>query len=254
MQFGQCHLSVIPVRADHLDSAEMVTQVLLGEVFLVTAFHNQWRKIKLAHDGYEGWIDEKQMISISEEDFNEIQLEKKHSYAICQDAESQKRTIQLVKGSLLPYFNNQNFQIGQENFYIDSRPYYKENINREDISAIALEYLETPYLWGGRTPFGIDCSGFSQIVYKLAGISLKRDASQQVQQGKKVNLLYAQTGDLAFFINENKKIHHVGILLADDKIIHAAGKVRIDSLDEKGIYNNQAGKYTHKLHSVNTYL
>lgn len=254
MQYGQCQLSIVPVRADHTDPAEMVTQVLFGEVFLVIEKHHQWRKIRMAHDEYEGWIDQKQMIEIEEEDFNEIIEEKAHSYAITEEVSSSDRMVHITKGSLIPYYKDQHFYIGKEKFEMDSFPYLKHKVDRSDLKEIALSYLEAPYLWGGRTPFGIDCSGFSQIVYKIAGIKIKRDASQQVKEGKQIDLMYANTGDLAFFINANEKIHHVGILLDEHTIIHAAGKIRIDKLDEKGIYNKDRDEYTHRLYTINTYL
>lgn len=255
MEFAQCHLSIVPVRADHQDEAEMVTQILFGEVFIVLEKHNQWRKVRLAFDEYEGWIDEKQMIIIEEEDFNDIVENKAiHSFAAGEEIESNDRWLNITRGSTLPFYQEQKFRIGKERFTMDSFPYQKENTTREDIKDIALSYSEAPYLWGGRTPFGIDCSGFSQIVYKIAGIKIHRDASQQVKQGKKIDLMYAQAGDLAFFINSNKKIHHVGILLNENTIIHAAGKVRIDQLDEKGIYNKEKETYTHQLYSINSYL
>jgi gamma-D-glutamyl-L-lysine dipeptidyl-peptidase len=111
--------------------------------------------------------------------------------------------------------------------------------------------LNSPYLWGGKTPFGIDCSGFTQMAYKLAGIKLRRDAWQQAEQGHTINLLEeTEPGDLAFFDNDEGNIVHVGIILRDHKIIHAAGKVRIDSIDHYGINNKELKKYTHKLRLI----
>jgi cell wall-associated NlpC family hydrolase len=121
------------------------------------------------------------------------------------------------------------------------------------ISGIAKKFLDTPYLWGGRTFMGIDCSGFTQVVFRVNGKNLLRDAYQQQTQGKKINFESATSGDLAYFSNEEGKVIHVGIILKEKNkvgIIHASGKVRIDSLDEKGILNNDTQSYSHRLHSI----
>ena len=129
------------------------------------------------------------------------------------------------------------------------------NITLSLLLKIARKYLNAPYLWGGRSPFGIDCSGFSQIVFKMLGVKLLRDASQQVSQGRIIDFVeQAQAGDLAFFENKKKRIAHVGIVFPDQKIIHAHGKVRIDNLDHFGIFNEENNKYTHRLRVVKRIL
>ena len=112
-------------------------------------------------------------------------------------------------------------------------------------------YLNSPYLWGGRSPFGIDCSGFTQMVFKLNGIKLPRDAYEQAEIGKTLNFIEeTQKGDLAFFDNEEGKIIHTGIIIDKNKIIHSSGKVRIDNLDHYGIFNAETGKYSHNLRLI----
>ena len=120
---------------------------------------------------------------------------------------------------------------------------------------IAQSLLNVPYQWGGRSPMGMDCSGFTQVVFKILGKKLLRDAWQQAEQGVLVNFIEEiQPGDLVFFDNEEGRIIHVGIALANHKIIHASGCVRIDNLDHHGIYNTETRKYSHNLRIIKRVL
>ena len=124
----------------------------------------------------------------------------------------------------------------------------EKDFTKSNLEYVYQEYLDTPYLWGGKSAFGIDCSGFVQQVYKMFGIKLLRDAYLQAEQGVPVqNLAQSKLGDLAFFKNENGRIVHVGMLLENHKIVHASGNVRIDIIDENGIINSETGKRTHQL-------
>jgi cell wall-associated NlpC family hydrolase len=149
-------------------------------------------------------------------------------------------------GSSLAFLKGTTCHIGEDRFEIIG-----EIGETENIAVAATSFLNTPYLWGGRTHFGIDCSGFTQAVFKLQGINLLRDASQQVDQGYAINLLQeTKLGDLAFFENQEGNIVHVGILLNNEKIIHASGRVKIDFIDEKGIFSEELKRYTHKLKAI----
>jgi len=245
MTYGCCHLSIVPVRAIDNNRAEMVTQLLFGDVFEITDRVSDWVKIKIAFDEYEGWIDAKQYLPITLLQYNAIKIKELHcltdlvEYAI--DKEKQLTTVLIgssVEGTL---------QLGYE-FTMNTS---NADIRRENIVPTALLYLNAPYLWGGKTPFGIDCSGFVQMVYKTCGIKLSRDAYQQANQGTTLSFLEeAKPGDLAFFDDEEGKITHVGILGENNTIIHAHGKVRVDKLDHTGIFNYDIKEYSHKLRLI----
>lgn len=245
--FAICALSVIPVRAEAKDTAEIVTQLLFGELAEIIAIDKQWFKIKIFHDNYEGWIDHKQLLEIKNKDLDAL---KKIVLSKRQQTEIQIKTpwgyIYTLEGS--PRLFLEKEIINQTlNFNYTEIP-IKES---KDIAEIGLKYLNSPYLWGGRTRYGIDCSGFTQTVFHQLGINLNRDASQQYRQGEEIQFKDKKEGDLAFFKSAiSGKITHVGIILKDRKIIHAHGRVRIDLLDEKGIYNETEKYYSHKLEGI----
>lgn len=249
--YGFCHLSVIPVRETPSDLSQMTTQLLFGDVFEVLDKNGNWLQIRNAYDYYIGWIDKKQQIIINIEEFNTLKNTLYTNYK-SGDLFLNNDPYQLLPASSFP--SEQPFKIGNFNFE-PKLPLLPFSLNKTtDIVSIALSYLNAPYLWGGKTPFGIDCSGFTQSVYKIAGINLKRDASQQARQGETLSFLSeARPGDLLFFDNEEEIIIHVGILLDDDKIIHASGKVRIDTIDHQGIFNEETKSYSHNLRLIKTH-
>ena len=245
MKYGICNLSIVPLRAEAADSSELVTQVLYGEVFKVLESRKKWSRIRLAFDSYEAWIDNKQFLFIEEENYNDISTQKP---IICEDmvdmvSTKDKQMLSIVMGSSL-----NGLAILNHDFEGSS---VEAKFAKDNLINTALLYLNTPYLWGGKTPFGIDCSGFTQMVYKLNGYRLKRDASQQVEQGEALSFIEeSEPGDLAFFDNAEGDITHVGIIMKDNYIIHAHGKVRIDRLDHTGIFNIQTSLHTHKLRVI----
>jgi hypothetical protein len=245
MKYGICNLSIVPLRAEAADSSELVTQVLYGEVFKVLESRKKWSRIRLAFDSYEAWIDNKQFLFIEEENYNDIS---RQTPIVCEDLVDMVYTkdnqmLSIVMGSSLNGLDILNHDF--EGSSVEAK-FAKDNLINT-----ALLYLNTPYLWGGKTPFGIDCSGFTQMVYKLNGYPLKRDASQQVEQGEALSFIEeSEPGDLAFFDNAEGDITHVGIIMKDNYIIHAHGKVRIDRLDHTGIFNIQTSLHTHKLRVI----
>ena len=248
--FAICNLSIIPLRAESSDKSEIVSQILFGEHFEILEQQKQWSKIRLAFDGYEGWIDTKQYQIISEESFNTLNKEVLilNSDLVECITTPTNNLIPITLGASLSFLNHS--EINNENYIFEG---LKISGIKEKSSIIntALMYLNAPYFWGGKTPFGIDCSGFTQMVYKLNGYKLLRDASQQANQGEVLSFIEeSEPGDLAFFDNEEGKIIHVGIILENNYIIHASGKVRIDRLDHLGIYNADANRHTHRLRVI----
>jgi cell wall-associated NlpC family hydrolase len=245
-----CCLTIIPVRANHDDASEIVTQLLFGETVTTIGIHNQWIKVRISHDSYEGWVDNKQLLKISKETFEnfaEIKNRQQENILTLKTPWGEQRILQ---GSPV-LSSKKSFNIDLNEFtWTEKNP--TESI--KDAVKLALSYSNVPYLWGGRTLFGIDCSGFTQTIYHQLGVQLPRDASQQNLEGKKVAYNQQKSGDLAFFKSETTgNIHHVGIVLPDQQIIHAHGRIRIDSLNQTGIFNENKSYYSHKLISINNY-
>jgi len=250
-QKGICRLAIVPVRSEPSDRAEMTTQLLFGDHYSVLdhSADLKWVKIVVAFDNYEGWISVKQHNSISLEYFEHLN----HTdFKICTDTCSsilyKKQIIQIVLGSILPITNIELFEVSGQFAFNGTSKNLGEKMGFDFLKQITPKFMFAPYLWGGKTPFGTDCSGFTQQLFKICGYRLKRDASQQFNQGIVVDSMAdAKPGDLAFFQNEEGKISHVGVLMEDQDIIHASGFVRRDKLDNKGIFNEELTNYTLKL-------
>ncbi len=245
MQYGICNLGIVPMRLEPADTSELVSQLLYGDVFKVLEQRKKWSKIRSAYDKYEAWIDNKQYLEISKEDYTELS----------------KSDMKLSKDLVEYITDNQNnlypIPLGANVGATDLLEHTFEGNSisgKQDKSEIvntAFLYMNAPYLWGGKTPFGIDCSGFTQMVYKINGHRLLRDASEQATQGEALSFIEeSEPGDLAFFDNAEGDIIHVGIIMKDNYIIHAHGKVRIDRLDHSGIYNVDKNTHTHKLRVI----
>lgn len=254
MRYGISNLSIIPVRSEPRERSEMCTQILFGEHYTILEESNKWCQVKLTFDNYEGWIDRNMVNEIDEENFlrltNSPAFVTTDVFNIVQPVGGYSNFL-IVAGSSLPDFDpiSKTFRIGNVNYTIQGNCISSSQKEvREIIIENALKYFNSPYLWGGRSPFGVDCSGFSQILYKMAGISIPRDASQQSMIGDNLSFVEeAKPGDLAFFDNEDGSIVHVGIIWEKNKIIHSSGKVRIDNVDHSGIFNIDSGRYTHQM-------
>ena len=251
-----CPLSIVPVRKDPSDRAEMTTQWLFGETATMLERTDKWSRLRFDHDGYEGWVDNRQMQPTKAKALPDavraaqpvVQVTTTHAI------------LQLPMGAVLPG-DPENAPIPiTGRISINGRTTEElEGPAIERITTLAPLWLGAPYLWGGRTPWGVDCSGFTQTLYLLGGVVLPRDAWQQAEKGQTIDLIdLSRTGDLAFFSNDEGKIIHVGIVLDSEggskKILHASGRVRIDTLDHEGIFNVEEKRYTHKLRTLKRVL
>jgi cell wall-associated NlpC family hydrolase len=259
MQYGICLLSVVPCRKEPNNTSEMVTQLLFGEYYSVAEITENWIKILTAYDNYECWINIKQHRKISESVFNQLQKESPIYSAefihVLKNNQNQSN-FPISIGSRLPFLKDKKISLDNLEYSFEGKTSKgSEKNSAEQIISTATLFLNAPYLWGGKSPLGIDCSGFTQTVYKLNGYKLPRDANQQVELGDPLNFVEeAEAGDLAFFDNEEGKIVHVGILLDNERIIHASGSVRIDRFDHYGIHNTDTKKYSHTLRVIKRIL
>lgn len=252
-------LSVVPVRSEPSDRSEMVSQLLFGELVEIPESESKWHKVKMHFDGYEGWVDSKQISLLTAEEYFQL---RETSRLVCTDLVQIIQNLRtrdylpITIGSSLPGLINGQLNTGQHQFSYNGGYFNtQDKPTRSVVTEQAMMYLNSPYLWGGRSPFGIDCSGLVQVVFKQAGINLKRDTREQALQGETIPFVTeALPGDIAFFDNDDQDIIHTGILLGENRIIHASGMVRLDAIDHHGIFNYSIKRYSHKLRLIKRVL
>jgi cell wall-associated NlpC family hydrolase len=255
MQPAICLLSVVPMRKEPSHRSEMVSQLLFGEYVSMGEEKDDFVWVQCLYDGYEGWVQATQLTPVDQvaETSNYVgSTEDKvlidgYTRMISIGSPVYQPGEEIVIGkSLVQYLT------GKKSLWDSSE---NKNTVSEKLETVCRFHLYTPYLWGGKSIYGIDCSGFAQQVFKLFGVKLLRDAYLQAEQGTNVESLEnARLGDLAFFQNEKGGVTHVGILLSSSQIIHAAGQVRIDEMTKEGIYNRERSVQTHRIHSIRRYF
>lgn len=258
LDYGVSRLAVITVRKEPDDRSEQTTQLLFGDHYelLTSSKDHKWAYIKVFADGYEGWIDKKQHHAITREYFDQINHA---NFKITTDVASgilyKKNPLTILLGSIVPISNSELFKMEEQFAFNGDAKSLGQRRDFDFLKEIAIKYLHAPYQWGGKSPFGIDCSGFTQMVFKISGYLIPRDASQQAQSGSAVcGLADVQPGDLAFFTNDSGQVSHVGLVLEGNKIIHASGQVRMDQLIEEGIVRTEDKVITHPLTSIRRIL
>jgi hypothetical protein len=251
MEYAVCVVPAAPVRKKPSHKVEMLNQLLFGEAMFVLKEKNNWLNVRSLHDNYEGWIRSNLIIPVENISNNSFVAADLINTLIIREVK-----MHIPVGSTLPDLNNGTGKIGDLAYGFKGHSLNRDEVKPGEgtIRQLTMQWLNAPYLWGGRTPFGVDCSGFVQVVFKMMGIDLLRDARQQIGHGMKIkSAAEANCGDLAFFKGRKEKITHVGILLSSSEIIHASGKVRIDTIDKKGIINGDTGKRTHSLAAIRRY-
>ena len=255
--------SVVPVRTKAAESAEMSTQMLFAETCDILVRRGNWTKIRLEQDGQEGWVDTKMLSPLSDDEYQSLPLlgetegviKMPMAYAVSMN---NGQTIPLTAGTRLPNYKDGQFSLLGVTFRIDPSMVAAEPLalTQDNLLAVVRFFLNIPYLWGGKNAMGLDCSGFTQTIMRIFGRNLLRNASEQATQGKNVSSLgKAQAGDLVFFDHadvdpEKTRITHVGILIDSERVIHCSGRVKVEKIDNKGIYSAEYGRYTHHLNSI----
>ncbi len=249
METFVCENVFVPLRSGPSHKAEMTSQVLFGEKYQIIDMSGHWYRIETLFDSYKGWIDINHL-----QHTRSVSDKKGHVLTrslLCHREDKTKLVLEAGCEIYDPDPENGVFYAGKDKFTAGHDLGSAISVLSESISDTAMKFINSPYIWGGRIPSGLDCSGFVQLVYKIRGLSLPRDSRQQAETGVAVTFLEETIpGDLVFLDDERGRIDHVGLILAKGLVIHASGRVRIDGIDHQGIFKNEIRAYSHKLRTI----
>ena len=244
-----CENVFVPLRSGPSHKSEMLSQVLFGEKYDIVDKAGKWIKVETLFDKYMGWIDMDHLQNTTDE--NSIKAATLIKSLLCYNNDKAKIVLEAGCDVYNPDFEKKQFNIGKK-IYTTSDDFSSEYVSSEDsFSDTALKFINSPYIWGGRIPSGIDCSGLVQLVYKIHGIPIPRDSWQQAEAGRSIDFINeTEPGDLVFFDNDRGRISHVGMIFSKGLVIHASGRVRIDAIDHQGIFKPEINSYSHKLRTI----
>lgn len=244
-----CENVFVPIRSAPSHKSEMLSQVLFGEKYCISDHVGHWFKIETSFDGYKGWIDINHLQHSEDKDGTDGYVINRS--LLCIKKDNTRLVLEAGCEIYNPDFEKLTFSIG-ENLYSAGSDFSSRFIEcHESFADLALRFINSPYIWGGRIPSGIDCSGFVQLVYKIHNIRIPRDSWQQAEVGDTIAFLEdGRPGDLVFFDDDRGRISHVGMILSKGLVIHASGRVRIDTIDHQGIFKSEIKNYSHKLRTI----
>jgi len=244
-----CENVFVPLRSGPSHKSEMLSQVLFGEKYEILDQAGHWFKIATLFDSYTGWIDSDHKVhsEIQDETIGHVL----NRSLLCFKSDQTRIVLEAGCEIFNPDFEAKTFSVGK-NIYKTSNEFSDQYItNNGSLADTAMKFINSPYIWGGRIPSGIDCSGLTQLVYKIHGKTIPRDSWNQAETGEGVNFIdETKPGDLVFFDDERGRISHVGMILSSGLVIHASGRVRIDPIDHQGIFRQETGKYSHHLRMI----
>jgi gamma-D-glutamyl-L-lysine dipeptidyl-peptidase len=250
-----CCVPISPLRAEPSHRIEMVSQLIFGECCEILEQVKEWTRVRVKYDGYEGWCTSSHLAEVDELEYEPAKTPLTPEWVT--SLEYNGHPMMVPMGSHLTAVKNGRAQWRKNVVHYKGKTWDPTGsaTDAKSVRQLTYKFLNIPYLWGGKSVFGLDCSGYVQTVYKFLGIPVLRDAHQQATQGEPIGFLEeTRTGDLAFFDNEEGKITHVGILLNAHEIIHASGKVRIDKIDNMGIVQSETHQRTHHLRVIRRLL